>query len=301
MVDYFYVKPGRKLKGGVVGDDYFIGNENVMQYYHQTGAAVVAAIAAALTGVADNTTDAQCDRANAPFDGKAAVASAAANVPFDGEAVVAAAAALTGVVDTTTDAQCDRANAPFDGEAVAAAAAIFAYIISQAAEEKSLNEAASADYVPSEADSCIRADNHTKYFSAPSSSAAAAVAAASSLAADAEYLPLVVHPTATSRSTKMSLVSIDDGWVNMDMIRSMGGVPERHLNCCLTCKVCNDHCGQSTGGYSRGWLPDKKLIDRYYVAQDWYETEFIMGFVFCQFMTHTLANHCILLTIKCCQ
>jgi hypothetical protein len=117
------------------------------------------------------------------------------------------------------------------------------------------------------------------HYSAPSSSAAA-VAAAASLAADAEYLPLVVHPTATSCSTKMSLVSIDDGWVNMDMIRSMGGVPERHLNCCLTCKVCNDYCGQSTGGYSRVWLPDKKLIDRYYVAQDWYETEFIMGFVF---------------------
>ena len=105
---------------------------------------------------------------------------------------------------------------------------------------------------------------------------------------DAEYLPLVVHPTATSRSTKMSLVSIDDGWVNMDMIRSMGGVPERHLNCCLTCKVCNDYCGQSTGGYSRVWLPDKKLIDRYYVAQDWYETEFIMGFVFLSIHdTHT--------------
>ena len=64
----------------------------------------------------------------------------------------------------------------------------------------------------------------------------------------------------------------------MDMIRSMGGVPEGYLNCCLTCKVCNDYCGLYTGGYSRVWLPDQKLIDRYYVSQDWYETEFIMGF-----------------------
>jgi hypothetical protein len=65
----------------------------------------------------------------------------------------------------------------------------------------------------------------------------------------------------------------------MDMIRSIGGVPEGYLNCCLTCKVCNDYCGLSTGGYSRVWLPDDKLMDRYYVSQDWYETEFIMGFV----------------------
>ena len=93
MVDYFYIKPGRKLKGGVLGDDYFIGHEDVMQYYHKGGAAVAAAVAADI-----------------------------------------AAAALTGVADNSAD------------------------IKSQAAEEQSLNEAASADSEPSEADGCIPAD-----------------------------------------------------------------------------------------------------------------------------------------------
>jgi hypothetical protein len=98
MVDYFYIKPGRKLKGGVLGDDYFIGHEDVMQYYHKGGAAVAAAVAA------------------------------------DIAAEIAAAAALTGVADNSAD------------------------IKSQAAEEQSLNEAASADSEPSEADGCIPAD-----------------------------------------------------------------------------------------------------------------------------------------------
>jgi len=47
MVDYFYIKPGRKLKGGVLGDDYFIGHEDVMQSLlslsHRWGAAALRA------------------------------------------------------------------------------------------------------------------------------------------------------------------------------------------------------------------------------------------------------------------
>ena len=64
----------------------------------------------------------------------------------------------------------------------------------------------------------------------------------------------------------------------MDKICSSGRVPVRYLNCSLTCKLCNDYCGLHTGVYSRVWLPDDKLIDRYISSQDWYETEFIQGF-----------------------